>query len=157
MKYTKYYTALILVICLGLTACEIENELPIDEIRQAPRISISAASVVEADENNTIDFEVALSWDFTQEVKVDYTTIAETAEEALDFEPTSGTVTFAIGEASKIISIPVVGENLFENDETFKIELSNPVNASILVGGAIGTIKNDVWSWFGRMNFLTQV
>ncbi len=143
MKYPTYYTTLILVVCLGLTACEIENELPTNEIRQTPRISIAAASVVEADENNTIDFEVALSWDFTQEVKVDYTTIAETAQDAVDFEPSSGTITFAIGETSKIISIPVIGENVFENDETFKVELTNPVNASILVGGAVGTIKND--------------
>ncbi len=143
MNYIKYYTVFILVAFLSLTACEIENELPVNEIRQAPKISISAASVLESDENNVIEFEVALSWGYTQEVKVDYTTIAETAEDALDFEPSSGTITFAVGEAAKTISIPVFGENIFENDETFKVELANPVNASILVGGAIGTIKND--------------
>ncbi|MFK7980774.1 MAG: family 16 glycosylhydrolase [Saprospiraceae bacterium] len=143
MNYINYYTAFIITVLLGLTACEIENELPINEIRQAPKISVAAASVLEADENNTLDFEVALSWDYTQEVKVDYTTIAETAEEVLDFEASSGTITFAAGEVTKIVSIPVIGENIFENDETFKLELANPVNATILVGGAIGTIKND--------------
>ena len=143
MKYTKYYNFLILISILSFIACEIDNELPVNEIRQAPKISISETSVLEADENNTIDFEVALSWDYTQEVKVDFQTIAETAEADFDFQSTSGTITFAVGEAVKTISIPVIGENIFENDETFKVELANPVNATILVGGAIGTIKND--------------
>lgn len=142
MFYTKtpYYFLLLTLIFFG---CEIENELPVDEIRQAPKISILPATTVEADENSSIDFHVNLSWDYTQEIKVDYLTIGETAEETIDFIPKSGTLTFAPGEATQIISIPVVGENIFEGDETFKIELANPVNASILVGGAQGTIKND--------------
>jgi len=143
MNISKFLSLLFFTTLLVLTACEIENELPIDEIRQAPRITVSAASVVEADENNTLDFEVTLSWDFPQEVKVDYQTIPETAEEVIDFLNTSGTLTFAPGEAARTISIPIIGENIFENDETFKIELSNPVNASILIGGAVGTIRND--------------
>ncbi len=136
----SYY---LLIILLIFSACEIENELPTDEIRQAPKITILPATTVEADEDSTIDFEVMLSWDYIQEVKVDYQTIPETAEEAVDFIAQNGTITFAPGEASQIISIPVIGESIFEGDETFKIELANPVNASILVGGAQGTIKND--------------
>jgi len=143
MKYTKYYSLFILTSFLSFIACEIENELPINEIRQAPRISVSEASVLEANENNTLDFEVSLSWDYTQEVKVDFQTVAETAEEGVDFEQASGTITFATGEVTKTVSIPVFGEKIFENDETIKLELANPVNASILVGAAIGTIKND--------------
>ncbi len=137
---TSFY---LLIVLLIFSACEIENELPVDEIRQAPKITVLPATTVEADEDSTIDFEVMLSWDYTQEVKVDYQTIEETAEEAIDFVAQNGTITFAPGEASKIISIPVIGESIFEGDETFKIELANPVNASILVGGAQGTIKND--------------
>ena len=143
MTISKYFSLFLFTTLLFLTACEIENELPENEIRQAPKISVSPASVVEADENNTLDFEVTLSWDYTQEVKVDYLTIPETAEEVIDFQSVSGTLTFPPGEAVQIVSIPVIGENIFENDETLKLELSNPVNASILVGGAIGTIKND--------------
>ncbi len=143
MTISKYFALFLFTTLLALTACEIENELPTNEIRQAPKITVLPASVVEADENNTLDFEVTLSWDYTQEVKVDYVTIPETAEEALDFQSTSGTLTFSPGEASRTVSIPVIGENIFENDETLKLELSNPVNASILVGAAVGTIKND--------------
>lgn len=143
MNFSKYLSLFLFTTLLLLTACEIENELPTNEIRQAPKITVLPASVVEADENNTLDFEVVLSWDYPQEVKVDYQTIPETAEEAIDFQSSSGTLTFSSGETSRIVSIPVIGENVFENDETLKIELSNPVNASILVGGAIGTIKND--------------
>lgn len=143
MKVANFSTLILLVIVFCFAACEIENELPVNEIRQAPKISVLAASVVEADENNTLDFQVELSWDYTQEVSVDFETTPETAEDILDFLSTKGTITFAVGESVKIISIPVIGENLFENDETLKIELSNPVNASILVSAATGTIKND--------------
>ena len=143
MTISKYLSVLFFTMLLVFTACEIENELPVDEIRQTPRISVSAASVLEADENNTLDFSVELSWDFPQEVQVDFQLIGETAEASVDFENISGTITFAPGEALQIVSIPVIGENVFENDETLKIELFNPVNASILVGGATGTIRND--------------
>ncbi len=141
--YNIKNTCFFLLIVLSFSACEIENELPINEIRQTPRISVLPATTVETDENSSINFEVNLSWDFPQEVSVDYQTIAETAEEAVDFIGQSGTIVFAPGEASQIVSIPIIGENIFEGDETFKLELANPVNASILVGGATGTIKND--------------
>ena len=132
-----------LLVIFSFSACEIENELPINEIRQTPRISVLPATTVETDENSSINFEVNLSWDFPQEVSVDYQTIAETAEESIDFLGQNGTILFAPGEASQIVSVPVIGDNIFEGDETLKLELANPVNASILVGGATGTIRND--------------
>ena len=74
---------------------------------------------------------------------MNYTTLDETAEAGEDFISTSGTLTFAPGETEQIVSIDVLGENIFENDETFKLELSSPINAGILVSAATGTIKND--------------
>lgn len=135
---------IMIILCLVcIFACEIENELPTDEIRQAPKISILAATTTEQDENNSIEFTVELSWDYPQEVQVDYQTIAGTAEAETDYVETAGTLVFVAGETSKIVSITVLGENIFENDETLELELSNPVNASILLGKAVGTIKND--------------
>ena len=135
--------SLIAILVLCFFSCEIENVLPENEIRQAPRISILPTSALEADENSTIDFTVELSWDFTQEVTVDYQTVPETAQEGIDYEASSGTLVFPAGVASQIIQVPVIGENIFENNETLKIELSNPTNASILVSAATGTIEND--------------
>ncbi len=55
----------------------------------------------------------------------------------------SGTVTFSSGESFKVITINVAGDVNPEDDETFVVTLSNPVNATILVASAIGTIRND--------------
>ena len=115
-----------LLIIFSFSACEIENELPINEIRQTPRISVLPTTTVEADENSTINFEVNLSWDFPKEVRVDYQTIAETAEETVDFLGQNGTILFAPGEISQIVAVPVIGDNIFEGDETLKLELANP-------------------------------
>ena len=55
----------------------------------------------------------------------------------------SGSVTFSIGESSKLITINVAGDVTPEDDETFTVTLSNTVNANILIQSATGTIRND--------------
>ncbi len=58
----------------------------------------------------------------------------------------NNTITFPAGSVvSHIITVPVTGDTLFENDETFSITLSNPTNGAS-VGGtnpAVATIAND--------------
>ncbi len=131
------------LLLISFSACEIENELPVDEIRQAPQISISDATSTEADENTIMEFEVKLSWDYDLEVQVDYKTKDVLAEAGKDYTEGEGTLTFAPGETSKMIPIEILGENIFEGTERFKVELSNPVNARILILAADGTILND--------------
>jgi hypothetical protein len=55
----------------------------------------------------------------------------------------SGTVTFLDGETSKLIYIPVAGDNTIETNERFEVILSNPVNATIDIGMDYGYIIND--------------
>jgi hypothetical protein len=65
---------------------------------------------------------------------------------ALDFDGyalPSGSVTFAAGETSKIISVNVLTDTLFGPDETFAVTLSNPENAAIGSASATGVIRND--------------
>src|SRR5439155_3012324 len=60
-----------------------------------------------------------------------------------DYLAASGTVTFAPGQTSQPVTVNVVGDTKFEPDETFSVNLSNPNNATILVGTGTGTILND--------------
>jgi len=64
----------------------------------------------------------------------------DTAIAGLDYVPVSGTLTFAPGENSQVISVPVLQDNLFEGPETFTIQLINAVNGTLLNSAAIGTI-----------------
>lgn len=47
------------------------------------------------------------------------------------------------GENRKIISVPVLGDTLDENDETFTVTFSQVNNATLGDGQATGTIKDD--------------
>ncbi|MFM6879420.1 MAG: Calx-beta domain-containing protein, partial [Dolichospermum sp.] len=56
----------------------------------------------------------------------------------------SGTVSFAAGETSKVITVDVQGDTTVEPNENFTVTLSNPTNgATITTATAIGTIQND--------------
>jgi hypothetical protein len=88
-------------------------------------------------------FQVTLSSASTKTVTVEYTTSDGTANAPSDYVATSGTLTFAPGETTKTIDVPVVGDLTIEPDETFTATLSNPVNATIAVDNGTGTIHND--------------
>ncbi|MDB9541064.1 peptidylprolyl isomerase [Anabaenopsis arnoldii] len=55
----------------------------------------------------------------------------------------TGTVTFAAGETSQVITVNVSGDTEVEQDETFTVSLSNPSNGIITTDTTTGTIQND--------------
>lgn len=58
--------------------------------------------------------------------------------------PLTGTVSFAAGQTSAIIRVPVKGDLATEQNETFSVLLSNPLGgATISDGSGLGTIRND--------------
>jgi hypothetical protein len=58
-----------------------------------------------------------------------------------DYQTTTGTVNFAAGEQIKTIQVPVFSDNKKnEANESFDVQLSNPVNCTIADGTATGTI-----------------
>ncbi len=87
-------------------------------------------------------FEVSLSAPATEAVSVAWRTVAGTAD-AADFAAAQGSVTFAVGEQTKLIRVNIAGDAVDEANEGFTIQLSNPVGASILRGTAQGSIIDD--------------
>ena|GEM_PF-2640725 len=49
----------------------------------------------------------------------------------LDYVKKSGTLTFAPGETSKTISISLMSDTVYDNSESFWVDLSVPVNAGL--------------------------
>lgn len=88
-------------------------------------------------------FTVTLSEPNSSTVKVGYATVSGTASAGEDFVPVTGTITFPPGSTSQTIEVLVIGDRVFEGDETFTVELSNPVGASIEDGEGEGTIVDD--------------
>ena len=55
----------------------------------------------------------------------------------------SGTVTFAANETTKTITVDVLGDTTYEQNESFTVTLSNPAGTTLITPTAIGTIVND--------------
>ena len=112
-----------------------------------PTYSIGDAEVVEGDTGTRLVFTVTLSQAAAETVTVGYATADGTATDAdNDYEPTSGTLTFAPGDTSETITVPVNGDTDDESDETFVVNLSGATNATPATAGddqATGTIRDD--------------
>ena len=109
-----------------------------------PEISVADARANEA-AGATVAFQVSLSRAFTNaehRVTVDYATADGTAVAGADYTATSGTLTFAAGETSKTVNVPILDDSHDEGEETFTLRLSNAAGARIGDGEATGTIVN---------------
>jgi hypothetical protein len=91
----------------------------------------------------TFNFRITASIPATGTITVNFATANGTATAPGDYTATSGTVTFTTGQTEQTVSIPVVADLAFEPDETFFVNLSAPVGATIADGQAVGTILND--------------
>ncbi|MBI3967569.1 MAG: hypothetical protein HY329_18180, partial [Chloroflexi bacterium] len=117
-----------------------------------PTLAINSVSVVEGNSGSTnAVFTVTLSGQSGQTVTVDYATAEGGTNAAAsgnnctnkDFQSTSGSLTFSTGETTKTISVPICGDTDTENDETFRVNLSNASGATITTSQGTGTILDD--------------
>ncbi|MBK6998547.1 MAG: hypothetical protein IPH35_00710 [Rhodoferax sp.] len=94
--------------------------------------------------SQSLNFTVNLSAAAASTVTVNYATADGTATAGSDYTVTNGTLSFAAGEISKTIAVPVLGDTTIESSETFTLTLSSPSGAAL--GSAISataTIVND--------------
>ncbi len=110
-----------------------------------PVLSIANVSAAEGNAGSTaFVFNLTLSAASGATTTVAYATADGTATVAdADYPSTSGTLTFNPGETLKTITVNVAGDTQFEPDETFSLNLSAPLNATLGVSSATGTITND--------------
>ena len=91
-----------------------------------------AENIVNVDEDaGSATLTVGLAPAGTETVTVDYTTRDSGAEAGEDYTATSGTLTFAPGETSKTITIPILNDNIYEDLETFYVDLSDPSGTAL--------------------------
>jgi hypothetical protein len=86
------------------------------------------------------------------------------ASSRCDYIPALGVLTFAAGQGSKTITIPIIADGYQEGDETFNVVLSNPSAGNLgTPSTAIVTIKDDTGTstnpidaapFFVRQNYL---
>lgn len=109
-----------------------------------PALSINDKSQLEFSFNGTADvnFTVTLSAASTLPVTVNYATSDGTATSS-DYQAASGTLSFNPGETSKRLIVRVIADSMYEANETYFVNLTNPTGATISKGQGVGTIIND--------------
>ena len=109
-----------------------------------PVLSIADGSVLEGNKGTSrLELTATRSGSSIETVTVQYSSFNGTAVASLDYVATSGTLTFQPGQTSRTISIAIKGDRKREPDETFSVDLSNAVGATIEDGSATVTIVND--------------
>ncbi|MBN2781821.1 MAG: cadherin-like domain-containing protein, partial [Campylobacterales bacterium] len=112
-----------------------------EETPAVPTITIDDISVHENTQEAHIT--ISLSMPTTNTVMVDYATVGNTATNGVDNTDTKGVLIFNPGEISKTITIPIFDDGVYENLEILNVDLSNPINATIIDSQGIISIDDD--------------
>ncbi|MBC8096986.1 MAG: immunoglobulin domain-containing protein [Akkermansiaceae bacterium] len=109
-----------------------------------PEISIADSALAEGNLGTTsMVFSVTLGSVSDRNVTVNYSTGGGTANSGIDFIFTSGVLVFPAGTTNALILVPIKGDIVIEQDETFFVLLSAPTNGVLSRSTAMGTILND--------------
>ncbi|MFQ5436222.1 MAG: Calx-beta domain-containing protein, partial [Anaerolineae bacterium] len=110
-----------------------------------PQLSIADQTVLEGNTGSVnAVFDVTLSPASADVVTVTYTTNDGTAVAGSDYTAVSGDLIFQPGETAKTVTVPVTGDNVDEgSQETFTVDLSGAMNATLADSQAAGNITDD--------------
>ena len=108
-----------------------------------PALTVDDIAVVEPLSGTRLArFTVRLSAPSGRLVKVGYATASGSAASPADFTATSGTLSFAAGATALTVSVTVNGDGAAESPETFKLNLTAPVSATVGDAQGLGTVTD---------------
>jgi uncharacterized repeat protein (TIGR01451 family) len=109
-----------------------------------PTLSIDDVTVTEGNNGSAnAVFTVTLTPSLQSTVTVDYFTANGSATEPADYTAVNGPLTFAPGQTTHNVTVPVNGDTLFEGEENFFVNLINPTGAVIGDSQGMGKITDD--------------
>jgi YD repeat-containing protein len=118
--------------------------LTITDDDPSPTVSVAGGSVTEGNSGTkTLTFTISTSAASGRDVTVTYATANGTALAGSDYTAATGTARITAGSTSTTVLVTVVGDTTYEANETFTLQISNPVGATLGTSTATGTITND--------------
>ena len=112
----------------------------------APQVIATPALVNEPDAGDppaSLDFTVQVVGATSNTVVVNYLTSNNSAEADQDYNAVAGTLFFAPGGPAQTVSVAVLGDDMFELNETFFLVLTSAVNALVATPQVPGAILNN--------------
>ena len=113
------------------------------EVKSDVTVSFAAARYQASEGDRVLDFAVRLSAATLQEVTVQYATVTGTATAGMDYAARTGILTFPAATTEQTIRVPIIDDNVVEEEETFTVSLRRAFNAKIEVGEATGVIADN--------------
>jgi hypothetical protein len=109
------------------------------EARLAPAVTLTISNPMPFPKPDTGQltgmFVVMRSGDPAPTVQVNYQTQDGSgpngAHAGVDYVATSGTLMFAANQTTATITVPIIGNNIFQADKTFTVSLSNPQSSTV--------------------------
>lgn len=102
------------------------------QAQTVPVLTLSNGNLTVSEGVGTATINVMISVAPTETITVSYATANGTAVAVSDFIAANGTITFAAGETSpKPINITIVDDTAVESTQSFLLQLSNPVSATL--------------------------
>ncbi len=110
-----------------------------------PEINLSAADYAVLEDAGQVVLTATLSHSYPDPVSVAYETSDGTAVAGEDYTIVTGILTFTTGTTEAQILVPILDDQLVEPDETFSLELSDPIHATLgnIVNAGITILDND--------------
>jgi sugar lactone lactonase YvrE len=103
-------------------------------------LNLDASTYFPYENNQNFSITVKRTGDVSASTTVAFATENGTAIAGSDYTAVSGTLTFAPGETSKNINIPLVNDNVYEGSKTFTLTLSNPGGGALLTDPTMATV-----------------
>jgi beta-glucanase (GH16 family) len=129
--------ALIVYSFFMCSACSNSDNGPL------PYLSVGSITHIRNDKTTTtFRFAIDVNPTSTKDITLNYITQDGSAVSGKDFTAVSGTLTIPARQYSGYIDVVVTPDSLRQDDQTFTLELSNPVNAKLNTSEAVGTIQN---------------
>ncbi|HEV8630795.1 MAG TPA: Calx-beta domain-containing protein [Thermoanaerobaculia bacterium] len=108
-----------------------------------PIVLLPDREIVEGDESNvTLPYDLRLSCASGRQVSLSFTTVDGSARAGSDYAATAGALTYTPGESTKTVPILTYGDFLNEIRETFRLEITDVVNAVVLDRDATITLSD---------------
>jgi beta-glucanase (GH16 family) len=132
--------AIFFFLCSGCNKTEVpdDDNTPVTSSLSAEDVTLTRDSR----KTTTFRFVIDVNPVNTNEIKVNYTTKNGTAVSGTDYTAVSGTLTIPAKQYTGYIDVVVSADSLRQDDQTFTLEFSSPVNATLSDTNATGTIQN---------------
>ena len=110
----------------------------------ATPVTVTIANITVGEGSGVASLIATLNRIVNQNVEVSFATADGTATQPGDYTAVTGKVKIAAGQTTATITVPIVDNQDVESNETFSVNLSGPVHATIARGqGVVTIVDND--------------